>query len=529
MQDFFDKTFIRRSIHSFGAFVLPLMIGLLLITWQTSHDLKNDIRNSLKAGNTLLDSLVQHAEIATERAAPYLRMSCNDAQPYLADLVTITPDVRSIHLSESNHIYCDSLGGKGVRPINEPIGLNDELLLLQGDRLSPNHSALIFYRDYPDGTVFSGVSIYYIRNILSLIKSYGSTSLHIGERWFNDKGVITDSSVPTTIEQTSRKYPYSLSTFLTKQDYWNYFIDAKHTSLWLLLLMSFSSSVYTFWRQGQINALDPEIRRAIQAQEFEPYIQPIMDIHGRLASAEVLMRWHHPTSGLIRPDLFIPLAEESGLIVPMTSQLMSKVRDQLAPYQSKIPSDFHISFNISAKHCVSSNLVKDCQNFLSAFDNPSLLALELTERELIEDTAEAHKLFAKLNQIGVRIAIDDFGTGHSSLNYLQKFQFDVLKIDQSFVRMIGSNAVSSHIVDTLLDLAHRLKMKTVAEGIETAEQVDYFATRGVDYMQGFFYARPMPMDDFLTHLVIGTWEGENPSLESDKQTLSLEVTENRTI
>ncbi|TXY23219.1 cyclic diguanylate phosphodiesterase [Vibrio mimicus] len=528
MQDFFHETFIRRSTHAFWAFLFPLVIGLPLITWQTSHDLQNDIRDNLKAGNALLDSLVQHAEIANERAAPYLRMSCDNAQPYLADLVAITPDVRSIHLSENNKIYCDSLGGKGIRPINESFSADEELLLLQGNKLSPNHSALIFLRDYDEGTVFSGVSSYYLRNILSLIKSYGNTSLHIGERWFNERGVVTHRSKPTTIEQNSLKYPYSLSTSLTMEDYWDYFIDAKHTSLLLLLVMSFGVGSYAFWRQGQINALDPEIRRAIRAQEFEPYIQPIMDIHGRMASAEVLMRWQHPSAGLIRPDLFIPLAEESGLIVPMTSQVMAKVRDQLAPYQSKIPSDFHISFNISAKHCVNSDLVKDCQHFLSAFNHPSLLSLELTERELIEDTEEARKLFAKLNQIGVRLAIDDFGTGHSSLNYLQAFQFDVLKIDQGFVRMIGSNAVASHIVDTLLNLAQRLNMQTVAEGIETAEQVTYFSARGVDYMQGYFYASPMPMDDFLTHLVIGTWDGSNVPTQP-AQALSLNLAENGAI
>lgn len=514
MQDFFQKNIVKRTSHAFLAFLLPLAAGLPFITWQTQYDLENDIRENLQAGNALLDSLVQHAEIATERAAPYLRMSCQTAQPYLADLVAITPDVRSIHLGENHQIYCDSLGGKGIRPIKEQLNPNDELLLLQGNRLSPVNSALVFYRNYSEGSVFSSVSVYYLRNVLSLIKSYGSTQLHIGTRWLSDKGIVTQGNAEATIELASPKYDYSLATSLSPQDYWDYFLDAKHTSLWLLLLMSVGVSSYTFWRQGKANALAPEIRRAIQAQEFEPFIQPIMDNYGRMVRAEVLMRWQHPTAGLVRPDLFIPLAEESGLIVPMTTQLMAKVRDQLAPYQSKIADDFRISFNISAKHCVGSNLVQDCQQFLSAFEHPSLLSLELTERELIEDTEEARKLFSELNQIGVRLAIDDFGTGHASLNYLQQFQFDVLKIDQSFVRMIGSNAVSSHIVDTLLDLAHRLEMQTVAEGIETAEQAAYFASRGVDYMQGYFYAKPMPMDDFLTHLAVGTWE--TPRIGSNK-------------
>jgi len=129
-----------------------------------------------------------------------------------------------------------------------------------------------------------------------------------------------------------------------------------------------------------------------------------------------------------------------------------------------------------------------------------ILVLELTERELIEPTATTHQLFAALHELGVMIAIDDFGTGHSSLGYLRQFNVDYLKIDQSFVAMIGADALSLHILDSIIELSAKLDLGIVAEGIETAEQRDYLAAKGVDFLQGYLFGRPMPSAEFVAAL-----------------------------
>jgi EAL domain-containing protein (putative c-di-GMP-specific phosphodiesterase class I) len=245
-----------------------------------------------------------------------------------------------------------------------------------------------------------------------------------------------------------------------------------------------------------------ELQRALEAAEFVPYFQPV--VHGtnkKWSGTEVLMRWNHPKEGLVRPDLFIPFAEHSGLIVPMTRSLMQQTAQWLGPVSSTFEEPFHIGINITASHCKDLELVKDCTEFLGAFTPGSVhLVLELTERELIEPTAITLQLFEQLHALGVMIAIDDFGTGHSSLGYLRQFNVDFLKIDQSFVAMIGADALSRHILDSIIELSAKLDLGIVAEGVETEEQSAYLTAHGVNFLQGYLFGRPMPGADFIDAL-----------------------------
>lgn len=203
----------------------------------------------------------------------------------------------------------------------------------------------------------------------------------------------------------------------------------------------------------------------------------------------------------MRPDLFIPLAEHSGLIVPMTRALLRQTAAQLAPHSGRFHPGFHIGVNITARHCQDLALVEDCREFLAAFAPGQVtLVLELTERELIEPTDITRRLFDALHALGVMIAIDDFGTGHSSLGYLRNFNVDYLKIDQSFVAMIGADALSRHILDSIIELSGKLDLGVVAEGVETVEQCEYLAAQGVDFLQGYLFGRPLPVDEFIKSL-----------------------------
>lgn len=213
------------------------------------------------------------------------------------------------------------------------------------------------------------------------------------------------------------------------------------------------------------------------------------------------MRWTHPKEGLVRPDLFIPFAEHSGLIVPMTRALMQQTAALLGPLSATFTAPFHIGINITASHCKDLELVEDCRTFLAAFAADSInLVLELTERELIEPTDITRQLFEQLHALGVKIAIDDFGTGHSSLGYLRKFNVDFLKIDQSFVAMIGVDALSRHILDTIIDLSAKLDLGIVAEGVETQAQADYLTAHHVNFLQGYLFGKPMPATEFISAL-----------------------------
>jgi sensor c-di-GMP phosphodiesterase-like protein len=241
-----------------------------------------------------------------------------------------------------------------------------------------------------------------------------------------------------------------------------------------------------------------ELERALAAGEFVPYYQPIIDIRsGQLRGAEVLVRWRKPDGSLVYPGSFIPLAESSGLIRAMTRDLMRRVCVEAGEALGMRPA-LKISFNFAGQLFSDESIVKDVRNIFSR--SPIRLpqvVLELTERDPIENFTATRQTIAALQGLGVRIAIDDVGTGHSGLSYMLKLGVDIIKIDKMFVDALGTDRNSTTIVETLVDLAHNMRMDIVAEGVENFEQVMYLRELGVPSAQGYVFAPPLPGKSFL--------------------------------
>ncbi|MBO5393857.1 MAG: EAL domain-containing protein, partial [Pseudomonas sp.] len=307
---------------------------------------------------------------------------------------------------------------------------------------------------------------------------------------------VAQATVPST------DYPYRVVAGFNEGEVWRYVASQYPGLLALLVFLGVISAATVHQLKKRATSPTHELQRALDAAEFIPYLQPVVRGDTKeWAGAEVLMRWQHPKEGLVRPDLFIPFAEHSGLIVPMTRSLMEQSALLLAPHANCMERGFHPAFNITAHHCRNLELVEDCRRFLEAFPPGHInLVLELTERELIVPSTTTHQLFSQLHALGVMIAIDDFGTGHSSLSYLREFNVDYLKIDQSFVAMIGADALSGHILESIIELSAKLDLGIVAEGVETQEQSQYLADHGVDFLQGYLFARPMQPVDFIRAL-----------------------------
>jgi sensor c-di-GMP phosphodiesterase-like protein len=241
-----------------------------------------------------------------------------------------------------------------------------------------------------------------------------------------------------------------------------------------------------------------EMERALEAGEFIPYYQPIVDIRsGQLRGAEVLVRWRKPDGTLVLPGTFIPLAESSGLILDMTRDLMRRVCAEAGTVLGRRPG-LKISFNFAGKLFADEGIVKDVRNIFSGSPIAlSQVVLEVTERDPIENLTETRRIIAALQGIGVRIAIDDVGTGHSGLSYMLKLGVDIIKIDKMFVDAIGTDRNSTTIVETLVDLAHNMRMDVVAEGVENFEQVVHLRELGIRSAQGYVFAPPLPGSAFL--------------------------------
>ncbi|WP_408821275.1 EAL domain-containing protein [Aeromonas hydrophila] len=315
------------------------------------------------------------------------------------------------------------------------------------------------------------------------------------------------------ITYKSVAYPLALSLYYTT-DLTTWIGWAQQWRLtWLLWLsLSFSASI-ALWHWLSLAPLETALVKALAHREFIPYVQPLFTTHPQqLYGLEILMRWRHPKLGLVEPMQFIPQAEASGLIVPMTSQPIADVASQLAPLTTQLPAPFHVAVNISAAHFTSTTLLNDCREFLARFPaNNVVLSLELTEREWLCNTPQTKAMFDELRLLGIQLALDDFGTGHSSLAYLNQFPVDIIKLDQMFIRKIGVDQISQHVVEHVVELGHKLGLQIIAEGVEVAHQAEYLTQKGVDQLQGHLLGKPQPLHEWLTTLDTNARNAPNKS------------------
>jgi diguanylate cyclase (GGDEF)-like protein len=242
--------------------------------------------------------------------------------------------------------------------------------------------------------------------------------------------------------------------------------------------------------------LEAELRRALDEGELYVLYQPIVDLGTMSTKAlEALVRWRHPTRGTLVPDAFIPLAEESGLVVPLGRFVLGEACRQLARWRAD-GHDVGIAVNVSPRQLETDRIVDDVRQAVARHHlPPGCLTLEITETTLMEDTASTIRTLAGLKKLGVRIAVDDFGTGYSSLSYLRKFPIDALKIDRSFIMRLGDNVVSGPLVHTVVELGRALGVETLAEGIEEQSQLAWLRREHCDSGQGFLFGEPLSPEE----------------------------------
>jgi EAL domain-containing protein (putative c-di-GMP-specific phosphodiesterase class I) len=239
-----------------------------------------------------------------------------------------------------------------------------------------------------------------------------------------------------------------------------------------------------------------ELRRALSQGELRVYYQPIVSLADRsISGVEALARWQHPTRGLVSPLEFIPLAEDTGLIIPIGQWVLEQACQQVRVWRDQHPSlaSLVVSVNLSARQFQRADLVSEIKRAArEAGLEPSALKLEITESTVMQDPERAAATLRELKALGFQLAIDDFGTGYSSLSYLKRFPVDTLKIDRSFVDGLGADTQDSAIVRSVVELAQALDVSVTGEGIETAIQESELRTLGCDGGQGFLFARPLP-------------------------------------
>jgi diguanylate cyclase (GGDEF)-like protein len=248
--------------------------------------------------------------------------------------------------------------------------------------------------------------------------------------------------------------------------------------------------------------LENNLRRAIRHKEFKLHYQSQIDLaSGKIVGVEALVRWQHPDKGLIEPSYFIPVAEDTGLIVSLGEWVLNEACREARGWQVSGQPPVKVTVNLSARQFRERDLVGTVRGALDSAElDPSCLELELTESVVMEDADSTITTLEDLSNLGVQLAIDDFGTGYSSLSYLKRFPIDKLKIDQSFVRDVTNDPEDAAIASAIIALARSLNVKVIAEGVETEEQLAFLREHGCEEGQGFYFARPVPGHEFARFL-----------------------------
>jgi EAL domain-containing protein (putative c-di-GMP-specific phosphodiesterase class I) len=282
----------------------------------------------------------------------------------------------------------------------------------------------------------------------------------------------------------------------------------RHTDMAMYRSKSLGRGMYSFF-SDDLNAavsarlsLEGHLRHAAERKEFELHFQPKADLDsGQITGVEALLRWHRPGHGMVPPDRFITVLEETGLILPVGAWVIRTACRQLGEWDRQGLPPLRMAVNLSARqfrHQFLASLVEDSLRE-NAID-PRRLEIEMTESVLMEDTEGTRNLLESFARIGVRLAIDDFGTGHSSLSYLRRFNVDTLKIDRSFISSLPDSLEDAAIANAVIALGRSMDMKVVAEGVETEAQAELLRDLGCHEAQGYLLSRPLPAEAFAAWL-----------------------------
>ncbi|MFK3932353.1 cyclic di-GMP phosphodiesterase [Pantoea agglomerans] len=495
-------TYPRRiawsSAMAGGLFFLLFAALSLHQTWQKRERQHQQLlENSRTALQQTLSSLINST---LSPLLPFTHTACNTINRELTSRAAFAGNLRAILLVKEGNAFCSSATGSFNLPLNVIAPLSDisrdiDLQLMPGTPLQPNKPALALWIKNP-GSLQSGV--FATLNItLAPYQLLASGHPEItGMALVAQRSALTswqsvvmqNKNLPTPLHrQALTGYPLQFVLYgstLAFSDYQNILLSGLLLSLlvsgacWLLL------SVYQ--RPGK------ELIRGMKRGEFHVEYQPLVTSHdGQPYGMEALLRWTHPTKGPIPPDVFIHYAEAQNLIIPLTRHLFQLVSRDAHLLCHTIPRHACLSLNISPLHLADSGFRQDVLRWLDTMPADHFTyVFEITERAMVRDE-NVGELFDWLHQQQIHIAIDDFGTGHSALIYLERYDFDYLKIDRGFVQSIGTDSLTSPVLDTVLQLAKKLNLKSVAEGVETGEQAAWLINRGVTHLQGYIFSRPL--------------------------------------
>ncbi|MBW1252550.1 cyclic di-GMP phosphodiesterase [Pantoea allii] len=477
-----------------------LLLTSVLLT-ETQHQRENQHKQLLIDSSNDFQRHV--ATLITDTLSPllpFVKSECYIGNHELTARAAFAGDIRAIILVKDGNAFCSSATGSFFQPLSAISARTDttrdrDIRLLPGTPMQPTKPVLAIWIKQP-GTLQSGIfttlnlslADYQIKasshpeitGIAILAHNTAMTS------W--QTTLVRNHQLPPPLTQiTMDGLPFQFALYgstLSAGDFQTIMLSS--------LLMSLLAGCTCWFLLTRVQRPGKEITLGIRRGEFRVEYQPLITAQdGKSYGMEALLRWTHPSGETVSPDIFISYAEAQNQIIPLTRHLFELVARDAHQLRHSLPKGTCLSLNISPLHLSACSFRDDVLYWQDNMPHDHFqYVFEITERAVVEN-GNATELFHWLHQRGIKIAVDDFGTGHSALIYLEKYPFDYLKIDRGFVQSIGTETITSPVLDTVLQLAKRLNLMSVAEGVETDEQASWLINRGVTHLQGYFFSRPL--------------------------------------
>ncbi len=503
---------ITAILAALLAFSIPFF-GLITLAYYTAReDVRGDIRREAASLVRHADRLLDRMDVRLNELKVLVDQPCDEAAvELLIDVVYRSPYIREAAIFDQNFVLTCTNFGRVSLPVYEDVleslPATGTIITISDTEVRQNRSVIV-NRRWGEG---AGANVLldpreFVEIVPEALRDAGSwqrfsvSTPHGG--MIAATGEHAEAALDHKAEAFSARYPISASVEASHHLVLSEFFLLAPAFALLGGLIGIFSSWVTLRGIARLQSLEAALRQAARRDQLMLHYQPVIDLEsGRCIGAEALLRWQHPKQGMIPPSIFIQIAEQSDLIIDISRWVFEQVRQDLKGALA-IHSEVHIAINLCAAHFADHSIVTDLDRIFAG--DPALkgrVVLEATEREVIDDSeGVARRVFADLRVRGYALALDDFGTGHSSLAYLERFPFDVLKIDKIFVDSIATGAVNAPVLEAIIDLGKRLDIQLLAEGVETEVQALYLKEHQVKSCQGYYFAKPMPVKDFADFL-----------------------------
>lgn len=483
------------------------LAGTALAWYQATTDEINDTAMSAAQVIRINEQLLDEASSAARLARPLLLQPCTlQTRTELSRLAIGIEHIRIINLYKQDNLVCSSWDGALTVKEDIPGRTGHALTLLNDSHVSPGVPVMVVRTVFPEGVVTASMTTHWTAASLRLHTAFRPLILKTGDMTldgYNHLALDSGKNEKTFDVIKSERYPFSVAYDRSRVFSLAHLLHEGAATIFLSVLLGTCAAAGLWLFAFRPRTPYEQLAVAIKRGEILPWYQPVINSQtGDIIGVEVLARLVKADGRVVTPDRFIPVAESSDLIIPLTRGLMAKAAAELSALRKTAGDCWHININLTQAHVLEPGFITECLEFVDAFAPESIvLTLELTEREEFDSSLEMLTRLQLLHDNGINTALDDFGTGYANLEYLSEIQVDIIKIDRTFVRRIGHGEPGERLLTSLIEMACALELQIVAEGIETREQAEWLSLRGVNWQQGYLYSPPVPLQELGYWLV----------------------------